>query len=698
MRVFTELKEISGFCRAVVTIGSFDGVHSGHRGILEKVKALATSCQGESVVVTFDPHPRAVLRPADTGFKLITSTAEKIQLLAACGVDNVVIVPFTPEFSEQSAAQYVEDFLIHFFHPRYIVIGYDHRFGNNREGDINFLKKYEQAAGFEVVEIAAQEIDDIAVSSSKIRFALDHADIILANKLLGAPFCLSGKVVEGNKIGRSIGFPTANLLLEDPYKLVLPAGIYAAWATVNLGNGLENTKAKHPAMLYVGNRPTVSQNGQKVIEVNLIGFEGDLYGTVLQVEVIDYIRPDKKLEGLEALKMQIEADKREISRRLEATDVKTITIPFPSPDIQVSKNGQRVAIVILNYNTRKHLETYLPSVMAHSAGARIIVADNGSPDDSIAWLKANHPSVELIDLQQNHGFAQGYNEALKQVDADIYVILNSDVEVTQGWMDPVLDAMWQDSAIGIAQPKILAWRDKQKAANDGLTAENKTVRFEYAGAAGGWIDVLGYPFCRGRIFSHSEPDLGQYDAPQSCFWAAGAAFFIRAELYHTFGGFDGDYFAHNEEIDLCWRIKRAGYTVWCFPASIVYHLGGGTLEYENPRKVFLNFRNSLYSLLKNESFGKLLWLIPARFLLDGLAALRFAAKGQFKAIWAIAQAHWSFYTHFGKTLHKRREASRIIEKYRIAPENKEGIYSKSIIVSHYLRRIKVFSKLISHRH
>lgn len=687
MRVFTELKEISGFRRAVVTIGSFDGVHSGHRGILEKVKALANSCQGESVVVTFDPHPRAVLKPADTGFKLITSTAEKIRLLAECGIDNVVIVPFTTAFSEQSAAQYVEDFLIHFFHPRYIVIGYDHRFGNNREGDIAFLKKYEKEAGFEVVEIVAQEIDDIAVSSSKIRLALDHADLTLANKLLGAPFCFNGKVVEGNKIGRSIGFPTANLLLEDPYKLVLPAGIYAARATVSPQTGYENPKAQHPAMLYIGDRPTVAQNGQKVIEVNLIGFDGDLYGTVLHVEVLDYIRPDKKLAGLEALKMQIEADKREILKRLETLEVKTTTLPLSSPEIQVSKNGQRVAIVILSYNTRKHLETYLPSVIAHSAGARLIVADNGSPDDSIAWLKANHPNVELIDLQQNHGFAQGYNEALKQVEADIYVILNSDVEVTPGWMDPMLEAMAHDGTIGIAQPKILAWRDKEKAAN-------MTVRFEYAGAAGGWIDVLGYPFCRGRIFSHSEPDLGQYDTPQSCFWAAGAAFFIRAELYHAFGGFDGDYFAHNEEIDLCWRIKRAGYTVWCFPASVVYHLGGGTLEYENPRKVFLNFRNSLYSLLKNESAGKLLWLIPARFLLDGLAALRFAAKGQFRAIRAIAQAHWSFYVHFGETLNKRRQVSQIVENHRIAPENKDGVYSKSIIVSHYLRRIKVFSKLM----
>ena len=707
MRVFTELKEISGFRRAVVTIGSFDGVHSGHRGILEKVKALADSCQGESVVVTFDPHPRTVLKPDDANFKLITTTSEKIRLLTDCGIDNVVIVPFTLEFSKQTAAQYVEDFLIRFFHPRYIVIGYDHRFGNNREGDLSFLKKYETFAGFEVVEIAAQEIDEISVSSSKIRLALDRADLTFANRLLGHPFCLSGTVVEGNKIGRTIGFPTANLRLGDPYKLVLPPGVYAAWASVDavsLGekprhNGfrvapeVDGMAGRRPAMLYIGSRPTVEQEGLQVIEVNLIGFDGDLYGAPLKVEVLDFIRPDKKLAGLSALKGQIEVDKGEILKRLnvgaQMENVKNEETT-PSLGIQETKSGDRIAIVILNYNTRKHLETFLPSVIANSPGARVIVADNGSPDDSVVWLKNNHPGVELIDLHKNHGFAQGYNEALRQVvDADIYVVLNSDVEVTPGWMAPIATAMRQDRSIGVAQPKILAWRDKVNTEKGQAAA----VRFEYAGAAGGWIDFLGYPFCRGRIFSHSEPDFGQYDDPQPCFWAAGAAFFIRADLYHAFGGFDGDYFAHNEEIDLCWRLKRAGYSVWCFPQSVVYHLGGGTLEYENPRKVFLNFRNSLYSLLKNESAGKLCWLMPARFLLDGLAALRFAAKGQFRAIWAIVQAHGSFYRHFRSTLEKRKKMVQIIEDQRIAPKNTAGIYPKSIIVSHYLRRIKIFSKL-----
>jgi hypothetical protein len=237
--------------------------------------------------------------------------------------------------------------------------------------------------------------------------------------------------------------------------------------------------------------------------------------------------------------------------------------------------------------------------------------------------------------------------------------------------------------MAVAQPKILAWENPLQTPH----------KFEYAGASGGWIDQLGYPFCRGRIFSQREEDHGQYDTPQECFWASGAAFFIRAELYHAFGGFDGDYFAHNEEIDLCWRLKRAGYSIWCIPQSVVWHLGGGTLEYENPRKVFLNFRNSLYSLLKNEPWGKLLWLIPARFLLDGVAGARFLAKRQFKAIWAIVRAHVSFYSTFGEMLQKRREGMQIIEKQRIAPKNEHGIYPGSIIVAHYLRRINLFSKL-----
>lgn len=672
MRVFTDLEHLPPFRDTVVTIGSFDGVHTGHRRILAQVQALAHAHGAESIVLTFEPHPRAVLQPDDPTFKLLTLPAEKIRLLEQCGMDNVVLAPFTPAFARQSAQAYVEDFLIRYFRPKYVVIGYDHRFGANREGNIDFLRKYEAQGAFKILEIPAQEVDDIAVSSSKIRKAIDTANVGQANRLLGYPFFFTGRVITGNQIGRTIGFPTANLEIESAYKLIPPAGIYAA--RVNLssdpfgggaGGGVD-------AMLYIGHRPTIEGVNGKTIEVHLLDFEGDLYGRELVVEVIDFIRPDKKLDGLEALRAQIEADKVEILIRLGQEN-----LPLASEQAEQQHTG--VAIVILNYNTRRHLEQYLPPVLAHSAGARIIVADNGSPDDSLAFLRDRYPEVEVIDLKQNFGFAQGYNEALRRVDSDIYVILNSDVEVTEGWMEPVLNAMRDNPAMAIAQPKILSWHDKR--------------RFEYAGAAGGWIDYLGYPFCRGRIFSYCEKDEGQYDTPLECFWAAGAAFFIRSDLYHRFGGFDGDYFAHNEEIDLCWRLKRAGYQVWCIPQSVVYHLGGGTLEYENPRKVYLNFRNSLFTLLKNEPAAKLCWLLPARFILDGVAGARFLLKRQFRAIRSIVEAHLSFYKSFNKTLQKRRDAATIIEKERIGPENSKGIYAGSIVWRHYAFRIKRFSKL-----
>ncbi|MBL7775882.1 MAG: bifunctional riboflavin kinase/FAD synthetase, partial [Saprospiraceae bacterium] len=493
------------FRNTVLTIGSFDGVHTGHRRILDQVQKLAAQHRAESVVITFEPHPRTVLQAHDSNFKLITLSEEKIRLLEQSGVDHVVLAPFTREFARMNARAYVEDFIIRRFQPTILVIGYDHRFGANREGNIDFLREYERAGHFQIMEIPAQEVDDIAVSSTKIRRALDASQIEYANRLLGHPFSLTGAVVPGNQIGRKLGFPTANLYISDPYKLILPQGIYAARVYLESKNTPPSARLAYQAMLYIGNRPSIPQSNGKSIEVNLLDFEGDLYGQNLEVEVLKFIRPDKKLDDLEALQQQIQSDQAAI----------------------LDYFSRQTAVVILNYNTREHLRSYLPSVLAHSRPARLVVADNGSPDDSRAVLQDEFPEVELLDLKKNYGFAQGYNQALAQVDADIYVILNSDVEVTAGWMEPVLQAMRANPAIAVAQPKILAWRDKQ--------------RFEYAGAAGGWLDFLGYPFCRGRIFSRNEIDSGQYDQAQECFWAAGAAFFIRAELYHAFGGFDSDY-------------------------------------------------------------------------------------------------------------------------------------------------------------
>jgi riboflavin kinase/FMN adenylyltransferase len=673
MKVFRDLATLPIFSKTVVTIGSFDGVHEGHLHILEQVRNLAQANQCESIVITFDPHPRTVLRPDDSTFKLITSTQEKIDLLISQGIDNVVVVLFSLAFSEQSAQTYVEDFLIKNFKPSFVVIGYDHHFGKQRSGNLAFLQKYEQQGHFKIHEISAQTIDNLAVSSSKIRKALDSSDILQANRLLGHPFSFHGKVVYGQQIGRTIGFPTANVLIEDPHKLTLKSGIYAVFVWVK-GH-------KYQGMLYIGNRPTITADGRQTIEVNIIDFSENIYDTYITVEVIDFIRHDKKLDGLDALKQQINEDKVAILESLANFEnvEKAAIEPLKNANIK-----PHIAVVILNYNTQKHLETYLPSVLKYSKDAEIIVADNGSPDDSIVFLQKNYPQVRLIDLKVNTGFAQGYNEALKQVKADYYIILNSDVEVTEGWITPIIKKMIENPYIAVAQPKIMSWRERTK--------------FEYAGAAGGWIDFLGYPFCRGRIFQESETDERQYDEPQACFWAGGAAFFINADLYHTFGGFDGDYFAHNEEIDLCWRLKRAGYEVWCFPQSTVYHLGGGTLEYENPRKVFLNFRNSLFTILKNETFFNLLWLIPVRLLLDGAAALMFASKGQWKSITAILRGHVSFYASIPAVWRKRQKMTQIIDNHRISPDfSASGIYMGSVVKRYYLHRIKKYSQLLNHK-
>ncbi len=665
MRVYYDLSQLPRFQNAIVTIGSFDGLHTGHQRILEQVANLARHVAGESVVVTFDPHPRTVVGTPSSDFKLLTTTAEKIDLIRATGIQHLVVVPFTTAFAQNTATQYVEQFLLQHFEPHTIVIGYDHRFGNDRQGNLEFLQTYADRGLFRLIEIPAQEVDDITVSSSKIRRAIEAADIEAANRLLGHNYTLGGTVVRGNQIGRTIGFPTANIHLADATKLVPPQGIYAATCQLDTANGHHNKN--WPAMLYIGERPSIPGAVGQRVEVNILGFEGDLYGQQIKVEVHDFIRGDKQLDGLDALKAQIAEDQKAIEARLG--------LAAQQPD------DSDVAVVILNYNTRAQLERYLPSVVAYSGNARIIVADNGSPDDSMDFVKKHYPQIQVLDLHQNWGFAEGYNQALAQISADYYVLLNSDVEVTPNWIRPILDAMRQDPTIGIAQPKILA--------------EQQRDRFEHAGAAGGWVDYLGYPFCRGRIFNHVEIDQGQYDTPQACFWAAGAAYFIRSEVYHGLGGFDGDYFAHNEEIDLCWRAQRAGYAVWCFPQSTVYHLGGGTLGYESPRKVFLNFRNSLFTLLKNERAAKLLWLIPVRLLLDGLAGGMFLVKKQPEAVKAILQAHVSFYGQFFKFLKKRNAAAQLVKIKHLPNKkaDKAGIYHASIVFAHYLRRVKAFSDL-----
>jgi riboflavin kinase / FMN adenylyltransferase len=303
MQIYNSLTQLPDFQNTVITIGSFDGVHCGHQKILEQVKSLAKEVKGESVVITFHPHPRYVIKGKDdnNSLKLITSIQEKSDLLEKSGIEHLVIVPFSEEFSQQDPADYIQNFLVKLFHPKYIVIGYDHRFGKNRGGDISLLKKHEKKDGFKVVEIEKQTIEDIDISSSKIRKALENKDIQSANQLLGHSFILHGKIVEGKKVGRTIGYPTANIEIDDKDKLVPPFGIYAVWAFLG--------EKKYGGMLYIGDRPTVENGTNTTIEVNLFDFDEDIYGQYLWIEFVDFIRNDKKFDGLEALKMALMRDK-----------------------------------------------------------------------------------------------------------------------------------------------------------------------------------------------------------------------------------------------------------------------------------------------------------------------------------------------------------------------------------------------------
>ncbi len=337
----------------------------------------------------------------------------------------------------------------------------------------------------------------------------------------------------------------------------------------------------------------------------------------------------------------------------------------------------RIAIVILNYNGKKYLDRFLPFVMAATGpGIEVIVADNASTDDSINFMEAYYPSVRVIRMDKNRGFAGGYNEALRQVESDYYVLLNSDVEVGPGWVEPMIRLLEENPHIGACQPKLRMYADKEL--------------FEYAGAAGGWLDYLGYPFAKGRVFDVTEKDLGQYDVAEPVFWASGAALFIRAHLYHELGGLDPYFFAHQEEIDLCWRIQLAGYRIYSCPESVVYHVGGGTLPKGNQRKVFLNFRNNLIMMAKNMPWGELLWKLPFRFLLDSVSAWKSLFGGEAVYFWAILEAHLAFM----KWLFFKRGQS-------IFPKSRKGTldgwYSGSVVWAYFIKGKKTFAEIVKRK-
>jgi GT2 family glycosyltransferase len=326
------------------------------------------------------------------------------------------------------------------------------------------------------------------------------------------------------------------------------------------------------------------------------------------------------------------------------------------------------AVVILNFNGRKYLEKFLPSVIEHSAEASIIIVDNASTDDSLIYLQSNHPELEVISFAKNLGFTGGYNEALNQINADIFVLLNTDVEVTQDWLTPIVNQMKANPDIAACQPKILSYKQKDQ--------------FEYAGAAGGFIDYLGYPFCRGRIFQSLEKDEGQYDDSIPVFWASGACLFLRKDTFFKMGCFDEDYFAHMEEIDLCWRIQNAGYSIFYNGHSTVYHVGGGTLSHSNPRKTYLNFRNGLSMFMKNEKPGRLWWKLPLRGFLDIIAALKFILADSWKDAFAVINAHFDFWKRFSTNMRKRSEAKKLWSNRN--PNLR--IYKGFIVLDHFLLR------------
>jgi hypothetical protein len=333
-----------------------------------------------------------------------------------------------------------------------------------------------------------------------------------------------------------------------------------------------------------------------------------------------------------------------------------------------------VAVVILNWNGQHFLQQFLPSVMASSYGSlKIYIADNGSSDSSVSFIKNTYPQIGLIELDENKGFTGGYNEALKRLDEEFIVLLNSDIEVSPDWIEPTIALFKKDDKIAAIQPKILQF--------------DKRDEFEYAGASGGWIDAYGYPFSRGRIFDTLEKDRHQYDDEQSIFWASGAAMFIRRKLFFEVGGFDSYFFAHQEEIDLCWRLQLAGFKIMSCPRSIVYHVGGGTLSKENPHKTYLNFRNNLIMLYKNLIGLECLYILKVRFILDAISAWKNLLSGNPDFFFAVARAHFGF---FNWVLFHQKNS--IFPKQRIAKPS--GIYAGNIVWDYFVNGKKYFSEIV----
>lgn len=652
---------LPAFINPVITIGAFDGLHIAHMQIISRLILSAKEQNGQSILITFDPHPRTILDPSEPSVKLLTSIEERIKILEKTDLDFFVIVPFDYSFSMMMPEEYLENFLIANFHPKKIIAGYDHRFGRDGRGDIALMKLYSNNHHFEFEELEVQVLAQSAISSSRIRNYISQNKILEANELLAYPYMISGKVIPGKKLGRELGFPTANIEVDNENKLIPQDGVYAAFCMIS-GRLLEG-------MLYIGRSRTMSSDQRRSIEVNLFDFVEEIYGQHVTLYVLEYIREDMVFKDKETLKRQISNDERKIKNAI--TKYKIHFSPIAKPV---------TAIVILNYNGLQFLEKYLPAIIQHTpAQMQVYIIDNNSTDNSCIYLEHHFPEVELIKLKRNYGFAGGYNKGLAQIQADYYVLVNSDVIVEKDWISGIISKMQVDPNVLVAQPKILDL--------------NARSRFEYAGASGGFMDFLGYPFCRGRIIDCIEEDQAQYNSDLEIFWATGAAMVIKAAAFKTIGGFDGDYFAHQEEIDLCWRLKRIGGKVMCYPEYEIFHLGGGTLDYNNPRKTYLNFRNNLFTIFKNSSWISLLVILPVRLILDVLIALSYVLKGQFIVAYKIIQAYVIAIINTIYLIHKKNHNDQLIQKLSYKPANKKGILNASIFLQYYFSGNRYFSDI-----
>ncbi len=655
MIIHRDLDNLPHITNPVLTIGSFDGVHIGHKHIITHLVNVAREVGGQSVVMTFEPHPRQVVSPDDTEFKIITELEEKLALLKELEIDHVLVVPFTVGFSQQDPREYVEYLLMKKLNIHTLIIGYDHRFGLNRQGDLKLLEEYASQGAFKLIEIPQQEIDELKISSTRIRNAIANGNLASARQLSGHEYRICGTVVRGSRIAGGLGFPTANIRVQNRYKILPARGTYVA----NCRMGEEY----YPGMLYVGTSATLKSNEEITVEVHIFQkFEHNFYHDTIEVIPTQFIRPDQRFGSKEELLDNIRADARICAWKHEQ-----------------AKDHFDVSIAVLNYNGAHHLSQFLPSLRESSLkyNTQLIVIDNASTDNSLEVLKRDFREVRVIELHKNLGFAGGYNEAMTRIGSPIVAIVNSDIEGTPGWIDTLIEKLNGNTNIVAVQPKIRSHADK------GL--------FEYAGAAGGFVDPIGYPYCRGRILSSVEADMGQYDTPIDVDWTSGAAMVIKTETFIKLGGFDESFFAHQEEIDLCWRLRRLGYRLMQIPDSTVYHLGGGTLSYDNPNKMYLNMRNNYWMLRKNLSGLRLVVTLSVRVLCDLAMGLLMLLSGKFSSFKHLARGIKSGLSSHKDIKRKKLAFLHLHKRFKVAPES--ILKSKSIIWHYIILRKKTFEKI-----